>query len=178
MPDLSQYKLEEMATDNLAKVNEKQAAEKVERDKKKESEDTGADVQPLQQPDAEAVQPVQPLTPLVQQPDVEVIPGQTLVQQPEVEVIQVQALGIQTLPPIEIQRAQTQPSLSVPLVNTGDALNNMSRDNDASNKAAVSNVSQVIAQTTIAPTSNSTVTNIMQMPTSRASMTLASISAR
>ena len=139
MPDLSQYKLEEMATDNLAKVNEKQAAEKVERDKKKESEDTGADVQPL--------------TPLVQQPVVEAIPGQ--------------ALGI-----------QTQPALGVPPVNTGDALNNMSRDNDASNKAAVSNVSQVIAQTTNAPTSNSTVTNIMQMPTSRASMTLASISAR
>ena len=139
MPDLSQYKLEEMATDNLAKVNEKQAAEKVERDKKKESEDTGADVQPL--------------TPLVQQPVVEAIPGQ--------------ALGI-----------QTQPALGVPPVNTGDALNNMSRDNDASNKAAVSNVSQVISQTSNAPTSNSTVTNIMQMPTSRASMTLASISAR
>ena len=150
MPDLSQYKLEEMATDNLAKVNEKQAAEKVERDKKKESEDTGADVQPL--------------TPLVQQPVVEAIPGQ--------------ALGIQTLPPIEIQGVQTQPALGVPPVNTGDALNNMSRDNDASNKAAVSNVSQVISQTSNAPTSNSTVTNIMQMPTSRASMTLASISAR
>ena len=150
MPDLSQYKLSTMATDNLEKVNAKQAAEQIERDKKKESEDTGADVQPL--------------TPLVQQPVVEAIPGQ--------------ALGIQTLTPIEIQGAQTQPSLSVPTVNTGDALNNMSRDNDASNKAAVSNVSQVISQTSNAPTSNSTVTNIMQMPTSRASMTLASISAR
>ena len=150
MPDLSQYKLSTMATDNLEKVNAKQAAEQIERDKKKESEDTGADVQPL--------------TPLVQQPVVEAIPGQ--------------ALGIQTLPPIEIQGVQTQPALGVPPVNTGDALNNMSRDNDASNKAAVSNVSQVISQTSNAPTSNSTVTNIMQMPTSRASMTLASISAR
>ena len=179
MPDLSQYKLEEMATDNLEKVNAKQAAEKVERDKKKESEDAGTEGIPAiaasQQPDAEAVQP---LTPLVQQPDVEVIPGQTLVQRPDVEVIPVQALGIQTLPPIEIQGVQTQPALGVPPVNTGDALNNMSRDNDASNKAAVSNVSQVISQTSNAPTSNSTVTNIMQMPTSRASMTLASISSR
>lgn len=135
LPDLSQYKLSTMATDNLEKVNAKQAAEQIERDKKKESEDTGADLSQ-------------------------------------------QSLGIQTLPPIEIQGTQTQPSLGVPPVNTGDALNNMSRDNDASNKAAVSNVSQVIAQTTNAPTNNSTVTNIMQMPTSRASMTLASISAR
>ena len=150
IPDLSQYKLSTMATDNLEKVNAKQAAEQIERDKKKESEDTGADVQPL--------------TPLVQQPVVEAIPGQTL--------------GIQTLAPIEIQGSETQTSLGVPTVNTGDALNSMSRDNDASNKAAVSNVSQVIAQTTNAPTNNSTVTNIMQMPTSRASMTLASISAR
>ena len=150
MPDLSQYKLEEMATDNLEKVNAKQAAEKVERDKKKESEDA----------------------------ETEAIPAIAASQQSSVEAIPGQVLGIQTLPPIEIQGVQTQPALGVPPVNTGDALNNMSRDNDASNKAAVSNVSQVISQTSNAPTSNSTVTNIMQMPTSRASMTLASISSR
>lgn len=122
LPDLSGYKMERSATNNLEMVNKSQAEEKKIRDDR-------------------------------------------------------EAAG---LPPLgeESVAAPAMPSFSLPPMTGGDDLINGSRTNDASNKASMSNVSQVISQTTNAPKSTSSITNIMSSPSSMASMTLAGVSSR